>query len=479
MPASDNVAAQSSESPSPPEADVLSSERETFPLTIEKLVYGGDGLARHENGEVLFVPWSVPGDQVRAVRFPGNHRPARAQVESLLQPSTDRVMPRCDVFGVCGGCQWQHVSLDAQRAWKRRIVEESLGRIGSFKDVNVNPVWGSDEESWRYRNRVQWDLSLVDGLPRLGYSQAQSHDIVAFADCHIIPEDLNALHDDLTRLLQSGNLLEESHPAHAIRRIEACRNPDGECLLSVYGSGRPLGQSRKHYQQRHFGLRNLAAALMEERSSLKGVVYFESTRKKGEGVMLAGKGALTYRLAGHMYRVSAGSFFQTNTPVAEEMLRRAADWLPENTGRLLDLYAGVGTFAIALHEKARQVLAIESAGASIEDARENVRLNRAGNVTLRADDVDRALSGLETTPETAFEAAILDPPRSGVSPETLRWLDRNITERILYVSCNPTTLARDLKILGGLGWRIESVQPMDMFPHTYHVETLVRLTREG
>lgn len=486
------------------------------PLTIEKLIYGGDGLARAASGEVLFIPWTVPGDEILASVYPASpsereqnreqmaatpsddkpsakaklkHRkPPIVRLERLVKSSADRVEPRCDVFGVCGGCQWQQINEPAQRDWKRRIVEESLQRLGGFKlaenqsdhattdeanTISVNPTWGADALSWRYRNRVQWDFSVSNPASpngfTLGYSRAKSNALVSFTDCHLVSDDMNRLYHAVQDELQSEAFRELPQVLQALQRIELACSPNGDCLLTIESTcpSTDLGPWRK-----------LAQRLMAKHGFLKGMVHVERVldrrASRPQMTVLYGEGVLTHTIMGQQYRVSAGSFFQTNFQATEKMIQHALDWLPDNTGNLLDLYAGVGTFAIALRQKAKHVLAVESGGHSIQDARENVRLNQADNVTIQVGLVERVLEGFKKT----FEAAILDPPRSGTTPVVLDWLAANVTERILYISCNPTTLARDLKRLTASGWRVASVQPVDIFPQTYHVETMVQLLKD-
>lgn len=438
-----------------------SSPTETFELTIEKLVYGGDGLGRRPEGEVLFVPWSVPGDRLRVFKEPGNQKPVRAGVEAVLSASPDRIEPQCEAFGVCGGCQWQQMTPAYQRDWKRKIVEESLQRIGKLENVTVSDVIGSDDNAWRYRNRVQWDIAPAGDTwnditrYRLGYCQSQSHEVIEFTDCLIMPEPLNKLALWLRDILQQTPEL-----TSGLLRIEAFCNQAGDILLSFHG-------------EKHGGFRKLAETIRADFTDVVGVVHFDSAIKYAKGRILSGVGFLTEDLAGRRFRVSAGSFFQTNAQGAQAIIQQLQQWMPQETESLLDLYAGVGTFALCLQNHAQRIVAIESSETAMADAQDNIRRSNAQHITLKTGDARRVLSALQED----FDAAILDPPRAGCTPEVLQWLSQHVKTRLLYVSCNPTTLARDLKLLTAQGWQIQAVQPIDMFPQTYHVETVVHLTR--
>jgi 23S rRNA (uracil1939-C5)-methyltransferase len=435
-----------------------------FPLQIEKLVYGGDGLARKSSGEVCFVPFSAPGDDVLAELQAGPAKGTKARIVSLRTPAPERVQPRCDVFGVCGGCQWQHIESSAQQLWKSRIVEESLHRLGGLKDVVVEPILRANGESqetnWRYRNRVQWELQQGPEGLKLGYVQAQSHALVAFSDCQIISESMNDLYHYLQATLKSALFQRQPKLGEALRRIEAMENSKGDCLIILYGFWHPA-------------LPTLASQLIGERDNVQGVAFIDQNRRAPKTRTLAGKGFLEQTLGDFRFQVSAGSFFQTNTAAARVMLAEVQQWLPAGTKSLLDLYAGGAVFAIGLHEKAEDIVAVESNTSAIHDAQSNLRLNNVKNVTLLKAPVDEALKNEKRT----FEAAILDPPRAGSSTQTIAWLAEHITDRILYISCNPATLARDLKQFASSGWQIERVQPIELFPQTYHIESMVQLRK--
>ncbi len=428
-------------------------------LSIEKLIYGGDGLGRLPSGEVYFVPGTVPGDIVAAQQLPGSKKAMRAQVTEMLSPSSERVTPQCSVFETCGGCQWQHVSMPAQQHWKAAIVEESLTRLGGLQDVAVQPILQPYTDGWRSRNRVQWHLDASN--KQLGYREAQAHTIVGFDDCKVISDAMNRAYHYLQNLLTSHVALQNPGLVNAFRRIEIFENSRNETLISFYGDWHPA-------------LRKIAPMMMEELEGLAGVVHFRDGQQNMRPTVLRGEGFLLENLGAFRYRVSAGSFFQTNHKGAETMLDLMRQWISEPVGSLIDLYAGVGTFAIGLHDKATKVVAIESAESAIRDAEQNLRSNQVTNVNIRTGQVEKSLMRLDAH----FDVAVIDPPRGGCLPEVLNWLNTHVDQQLIYVSCNPTTLARDLKKLMAAGWKVASINPIDLFPQTYHVETLVQLTRK-
>ncbi|WP_303675055.1 23S rRNA (uracil(1939)-C(5))-methyltransferase RlmD [Vampirovibrio chlorellavorus] len=426
-------------------------------LTIEKLVYGGEGLARTSEGEVIFVPLSAPGDVIEAERMAGRQKPAKASIRQLRSPSAHRVSPACDIFGQCGGCQWQHLSLEAQRDWKQKMVTESLVRLGKLPDVTVAQTLSPATDGWKARNRVQWELvpDAATQSCKLGYHAAESHTVVEFNHCPIIPEPFNQLAQRLRELAQQDPKI-----AAKRYRVEAFISPDEKMLLVFTG-------------EKNGALYPLAQQLMQDFPALEGVCWVDSQQKDAHPKTIAGQPALQFALSGNQYRVSAGQFFQTSYAGAEVLLQVLDEWLSPSVTSLLDIYAGVGLFSVHRAKRTQRVLAIESSPGAEADALENFALNGITNVAWKTSDARQALRALKED----FEVAIIDPPRGGCQPEVLDWLSEHIEKQLIYVSCNPTTLARDLKHLVAQGWKIDAVQPVDMFPQTYHVETLVNLSR--
>lgn len=426
-------------------------------IKIEKLVYGGDGLGRLASGEVIFVPWSAPGDQLKVQRLPQTSKSAKivkGQIEEIIEPAPERVEPKCSVFGQCGGCQWQHITPAAQRDWKRQIVQESLTRLGKLPDVPVLETLGDDGHSWNFRNRVQWEVQRdpQTSTYQLGYFKAQSHDVIAFDTCWIIPDSLNKLANWIQQQLQ-----QQPKAGKLIKRIEVMQNANEQLLLSVHGD---LSSELLH-------------PLVQAFPQIVGIVLLDPEQKFATPHVLWGEDHLAETISGRDYTVSAGSFFQTNRHATELILNILAQWMISDAETLLDLYAGVGLFSIHFHEKFKRVLAVESADSAIKDGEENCQRQGITNIQWLSGD---AVKVLNATKEK-LDLAIIDPPRAGCSPAVLTWLNEHITRQLLYVSCDPTTLARDLKTLVAAGWRIDAVQPIDMFPQTYHVETIVNLVR--
>jgi 23S rRNA (uracil1939-C5)-methyltransferase len=396
----------------------------------------------------------VPGDQLTVLPQPG--KPLRGQIQQILEASPHRIEARCAVFGQCGGCNWQHMDGATQRDWKNRIVQESLQRIGKLNDIPVPPTRGDDASAWAYRNRAQWDVEPNGPQgPKLGYHAAQSREIIEFDHCHIIPDGLNQLAQQIRSMLRENPGL-----AQGLKRIEAIRNQAGQTLLIFDSINRAASQALAHA---------LEAVLPE----LVGVSYRNIAKPNPGLATLTGQSYLRETLAGQTYQLSAGSFFQTNLHGASQLLNVLDEAIQPAAKSLLDIYAGVGVFALHFSNRISRVLAVESSHSAIADAKQNLSLNGVKNVELSRGEARAVLHGLKED----FDVAIVDPPRAGCTPEVLTWINKYVKQQLLYVSCNPTTLARDLKTLAAAGWKVESVQTLDMFPQTYHIECVANLSR--
>ncbi len=416
----------------------------TETVTIDKLVYEGHGLSRLGSGELVFVPFTAPGDAVSIRLAERRKKVCFGEVVEIANPAAERVKPPCSVFGTCGGCHWQHLSQPAQLDWKQRIVSESLERIGKFNNVKVSPCIAAN--TWHYRNKVEWVVDTRVLPARIGYLRYRSHEMVPFEHCWIIPERWTALAHWLAENLPQGL---------AVRHIQVKSNRQDNILLSFMG------------EELASGLSPLIAKLTAAFSEIIGVMIQES----GRWTALFGESSMTETLGAHRYIITPGSFFQVNPPVAEQLLALLSE-VAVHSSSLIDLYAGSGLFSIHLNEGYSRILAIESSSEAVRNGKANLEMNNISHIQFQQGDAVKTLSTLAET----FDSAILDPPRTGCEADVMDWLATHIQQQIIYVSCNPTTLARDLQKLTAQGWKIDRVQPFDMFPQTYHVETVVLLS---
>lgn len=415
-------------------------------LRIEKLVYGGDSLA-HWNGRAVFVPFVLPGEVVTGRIDRQNRKVIHAQPLTLLEASPERIDARCPYFARCGGCHYQHMEYERQVAAKIEISRETLRHIGKLEPSS--PIVPHLSPPWEYRNRAQFRVSRSRraGHLEVGYYRAGSHALCAVEGCPILSPKLQDVLETLNGLAKSGRLPD------TIREIEAfVDDRDESLLLSFAGAGLSIS----------------AEALRESVArELPGLVSLERRDTQSEEREVAGEGFLTYRVSNHSYRVSHDSFFQVNRYLIAEMVAVATAGLGGD--HALDLYAGVGLFSLALAPRFSRVTSVEAAPAALAD----LRVNAGTDPRLHI--VGARVEEFLTEFREPVDAVLLDPPRAGAGLKVVEELVRLRPRLILYVSCDPATLARDLRALGTAGYSPEEIHFLDLFPQTYHLETIVRL----
>ncbi len=426
-------------------------------VKIEKLVYGGEGLGHHE-GHTIFVPFVLPDEVVTVRPVERKKKFVRGRVAQVLTPSPQRAIPPCPHFAVCGGCHYQHIPYEAQLRYKTEILRETLRRLGHIEWSD--PIHAHASPPFGYRNRAQWKIrpASPDAKSAIGYYQAGSSTLCAVEECPVLSprlaETLGALRD----LLGEGRL-----PA-TLREVEAFADAaDAKVLLNA---------SLETFED---SPETLASLLLTALPGVETILLQEISRDRYE---LFGPGFIRYEAAGNRYRVGHLSFFQVNRFLLEELVRSV---LGEERGELaLDLFAGVGLFTLPLAKQFARVVGVESDLAASRDLQANLDDSR-----VNAQQVNAAVEALLPEWKERPDLVLLDPPRAGVSEAALRELLRLAAPRIAYLSCDPATLARDLRVLtGGAGpadalaaYQIVEVHLFDLFPQTYHIESLVRLKR--
>ncbi len=433
-------------------------------VTIEKLIYGGEGLAHHD-GSTVFVPFVLPAERVAVQAVEQKKKFVRGRVERILQSAPERVAARCPHFGVCGGCDYQHIPYEAQLKFKAEILRETLRRIGKIDWAGEITTHGSPP--WAYRNRAQWKVRPLENSGdevasetgaeggaklAIGYFRANSTALCAVEDCSIISPLLLKSFLSLRAALAVGAL------PKGLREIEAFVDAaDAKLLLTATFAGFP-SRAAEHAETFRKAVPEIASLLFHDPSHDRMELY--------------GPGFVEYAAGGISYRVGHFSFFQVNRFLVEELAREVVKREPG--GRLaLDLFAGVGLFSIPLAKQFGRVLAVESNPAAARDLETNMR--GQGTIEVRAAEVEQFLKRNKERPELV----VLDPPRAGMTPESVERLDRLRPERITYVSCEPPTLARDLALFVKAGYDCTEVHVFDLFPQTFHMETVVRLRKRG
>jgi len=430
------------------------------PLVLEDLLENGQGVGRI-GGLVTFVTGGLPGERVRIAVDAVKKNYASGHAVAVETPSPDRVEPGCPVFPACGGCQTLHLRYAAELVWKRRLVADALARIGGIEGIDVRDVVSAQTGTQGYRNKVALVCADRAGARQLGFFAARSHRLVPVEGCPVLLDRLDAAVKKIIGMLRA-------HP-HAMRDVShvvARASATGSELVVCFSERRQNGE-----------LHSLAPRLHEEIPDLTGVVA--SWDPEGANAIfgrrfgtLWGSPTVRERVGEAQFAFGVASFFQINTAILERLAAKIVELLG-GARRVVDLYCGVGTFGVMLGLRGIATTGVESFGSAVGEARENAAHNRVVNAAFEHLTASAALAGERgATLLAGADAVILDPPRKGCESDVLDAIARQRVPRILYVSCNHATLARDAKALVASGYRLGAVTPYDMFPHTGHVEAL-------
>jgi 23S rRNA (uracil1939-C5)-methyltransferase len=450
-------------------------------LTIERLIYGGDGLARQAlpgeaQGKAIFVPFVLPGERVEATLLEEKPGFARARADRILSPSPERIAPPCPYFSECGGCHYQHADYGQQLALKSSILRETLRRTRRIDWQGNIAVHSSSP--WNYRNRTRMKLRAAPFA--LGYYKFRSHELLRVEQCPISSQLINRAIAGLWTLGRQSGIDSEFNIAE-IEFFAAAE--DDRLMLQLHLSAAPQWQEDDEGSASNWA--RLAEQLRRAIPELCGIALFEPGKEKDSASrpirrklspnlkQAFGAQEIFYKTRAAEYRVSSGSFFQTNRFLTDELVELAT---AGHSGRAaLDLYAGVGLFSVALARAFARVTAVESAAASYRD----LRRNSPTNVEAHNLETEKFLAGVPSNAPSGagFDYIVVDPPRAGLGDKVSRHIAALRAPRITYVSCDPATLSRDLKILLESGYRIEQVHLVDLFPQTYHLESVVQLAR--
>ncbi|OGJ89575.1 MAG: 23S rRNA (uracil-5-)-methyltransferase RumA [Candidatus Raymondbacteria bacterium RifOxyC12_full_50_8] len=445
----------------------MKSMEKAIEIIVDRMALAGEGVGRI-NTIPVFVAGALSGERVRARITERKKSYMRGQTMEILSPSADRVSPACPVYGMCGGCNVMHLAYGAQVQYKKQLVCEAMQRIGGFSSIPVNECIASPHE-FGYRNKIQVPIREKKRRLVMGFFAQNSHDVVPVASCPVHCEQGNRVYGVVRDMVTRSGIhaySEQAHTGvlrHVLVRTARFTGESLVCLISMAPSGQRLEQ--------------LARALCAKCPGVKGVVL-NINKTRGNVILgqatyqLAGQPYVTEEIEGLRFRITAPSFFQINSAQITVMHSIIAGFLKEHACEtLVDAYCGVGVFSLLLSRTAKQVIGIESVSEAIRDARLNASLNNINNTEFIQGFVENEIHKIKD-----IDAVILNPPRTGCEGSVLHALGKAKPGKIVYVSCNPATLARDLKIITDSGYKIMLVQPVDMFPQTAHVETIVGLT---
>jgi len=436
-------------------------------LTVEDLAFDGKAVA-HLDGKVVFLDAGLPGETVMAEITRTKPRYCQAVVREIINRSPLRIEAICSHFGVCGGCTWQDLEYNQQLKLKKRHVTECLARIGGFESPDVADVLPCEEISY-YRNKMEFSFHVVrEGEFHLGLHRRGCYDdIFDLQACYLQSDVSNRLVHYVRNFVN-----EHQVPVYDVK------NHSGYMRFLVIRQAVKTGQVMVNLVTNMGSfpaVDQLVSGLIEDFPEVSTIIHGQTGKKSNIAVaevetVLYGPGYIEEEILGRRFRVRANSFFQTNSRQAERLYRTAFELLQAGENdRLLDLYCGTGTIGLLLASMVREVVGVELVPDAIEMAAENAALNGIDNVSFFQGHVKEFLNGLAEH-QPRFDAVVVDPPRAGLHPKALKRTIGLSVPRLLYISCNPATFARDARSLCDSGYRISEVRPVDMFPHTRHIE---------
>lgn len=423
-------------------------------VEITSLAFGGKGIGRID-GKVVFVPYTAPGDVARIKITSEKKGFSEGELIEIIKPSPERVVPGCRLHEICGGCSLQHMSYSTQVEWKQKIFEETLKRIGKVEGLIFDPPKPSVKE-YNYRGRARFQ---VEG-EKWGFFAAKSHSVIDIEDCPVLDESINETFREIKKAF--------SKIRHGIYALEiGVSEKDGKTVAAFYIS-KDTGFSWRE--------------ALKDIKGLKGVEVWRSPLKKDKGrrIFADGDRNLFYEVSGIEFSAGISVFSQVNRFQNRDLVEKVIEYAGlTGTEKTLDLFSGVGNLTLPLARASKEALGVEASPEAVIFAGENARNNGVTNVRFEAEDALGWLkTNIKTLEKTGFDMVVLDPPRGG-EPDVAKTLSALRPKGIVYVSCSPPTLARDVSFLTGSGYRVSRAGLIDMFPQTFHIEGIVRLEKAG
>lgn len=445
-----------------------------YTIDITDIGIDGEGIGKLD-GFTFFVDKALPGEKVEIIATKLKKHYGYGKLFKIISPSPDRVKPVCSVAGKCGGCNLQHLSYAAQLDFKTNKVKQNLMRIGGFADISVMPAIGMDSPL-RYRNKAQYPVSIIDGKMVCGFYASRSHRVVPCEDCLINAKEnkdiLSAIKDFM--LFCNLSAYDETQHCGFLRHI-VIKNGfhTGEIMVCLVVNAKS------------FKYKNELITALSPYDSIKSIIVSYNTDKTNvilgkDTEVIYGSETIMDAIGELIFKISPLSFFQVNPIQTEKLYKAALDFANlKGNETVIDAYCGIGTISLFLAKRAKKVYGVEIVPEAITAARENAQLNNITNAEFYVGKSEDIVPQLHNTKGIIPDVMVVDPPRKGCEESLLKLMLEMEPHSIVYVSCDSATLARDLKILCESKYHIEKVQPVDMFPHTVHVETVILLEKEN
>ncbi len=448
------------------------NKNDIYTVIIESCASGGEGVARI-GGRAVFVRGALMGEKCEIRILKSSKTAVWAKIERILEPSPERTEPECPAFGLCGGCDFLHVSYSEELRMKKARVQEALKRLGGT-DIEVSEIIGADEKSG-YRNKVIYNVAEKDGRPVFGFYRQRSHDVIPGDSCLIQSRAAGNAAGAVIRWMEKNGVraYDEATGNGDIRRIFCRRNREGQTQIAVVTAGRNVPRLSALVREIRESCPEAVSILQNINESRGNTVF------AGEFVTLWGSDRLNDTLCGLKFSLSPRSFYQINRDQAEKLYRKALEYAGlSKTETALDLYCGTGTITLCLAREAGRVIGAEIVEDAVIDARKNAAENGIENVEFICADAKEAAAELLRR-GLKPDLITLDPPRKGLDAQVIDAAVNMAPKRIVYVSCDPVTLARDIKIFSEKGYAPVKAAAVDMFPRCAHVESVVKLTQAG
>lgn len=445
-------------------------KNEYIELTFSDLTHEGDGVGKI-NGFPIFVPYGLPGERAKVKIVKVKKNLAYGRLIELYEKSDDRVEPPCEVFYQCGGCQIQHMTYERQLEMKRKQVQDVMNKIAHMPDVPVHPTIGMDEP-WSYRNKAQMPVAMKDGRVLTGFYQKRSHNIIQMDTCPVQNKANDRILREMRGIIEDLQIEPYDEIKHkgVIRHIVVRSGyHTGEIMVVVVTNTKELPKKGE-----------LIDRIRELDSNIVGIVHNINPKRTNvimgqESKLIWGKDVIIDKIGDLEFEISAHSFFQVNPEQTEKLYEQTLKYA-QLTGKetVIDAYCGIGSISLFLAQHAKKVYGVEVVPQAIDNAKENAKRNGLTNVEFYVGEAEKVMpwwraQGLRP------DVIVVDPPRKGCDEALLRAMIEMEPERIVYVSCNPSTLARDLRILAEGGYETKEIQPIDMFPQSSHVECISQI----
>jgi 23S rRNA (uracil1939-C5)-methyltransferase len=439
-------------------------------VSIEDLTHDGAGVAKID-GYPLFIVGALPGETAEVHVLKTLKSYGFAKLIEIITPSEHRVAPPCHVFDECGGCQVQHLSYEGQLMWKQQMVKNAMERLAKLPHVPVHPVKGMDNP-WRYRNKSQIPFGIQDGRVVAGFYQTRSHEIADTDVCIIQTEEADEILREMKKELGRLGIAPYNEKTHQgmLRHVVVRKGrATGEIMVVLVTKKKKFPQQDEAVAAIKRILPQVTSIVQNVNDEKTNVIFGEKT------ITLWGKDAIEDLIGDVRFEISARSFYQVNPEQTEVLYQQALDYAQlTGTETVIDAYCGIGTISLFLAKQAKQVLGVEIVPQAIEDAKRNAEINGLHNTYFEVGPAEVVIPKWYKEGKTA-DVLVVDPPRKGCDEALLQTILEQKPGRVVYVSCNPATLARDLRILEDGGYVTQEVQPVDMFPQTTHCEAVAVL----